>query len=219
MIKLTLYCNLLKSRNMFLLFSHQLIFMDRQFIKALCWSRGIPLVLNYVESPISDWCNLFLSIVVCWLVGSKLWYSYKKRRKHEGKNRGRKGGTGRDGGSEGERESRREGFLRVLQKWLVSINRKSKTKGKTAVHYTHSILGAIVIALKIINHFPKVSCFVYETVSLFCLLGHSRPGEIQDHHHSLLSRGHGLHFNVWHHKWRVLQCSTRLVSYCHYKWW
>lgn len=74
-------------------------------------------------------------------------------------------------------------------------------------------------ALEIIKHFPKLFCLIYDRMSLFCSLGHSRPGKIQDHHHSLLSRGHGLHFNVWHHKWRILQCRTRLVSCCLYKWW
>lgn len=86
------------------------------------------------------------------------------------------------------------------------------------MHYPHTILDDVVTALEIINHFPKLFCLIYDRLSLFCSLGHSRPGKIQDHHHSLLSRGHGLHFNVWHHQWRILQCCTRLVSYCHYKW-
>lgn len=86
------------------------------------------------------------------------------------------------------------------------------------MHYPHTILDDVVTALEIINHFSKLFCLIYDRMSLFCSLGHSRPGKIQDHHHSLLSRGHGLHFNVWHHQWRILQCRTRLVSYCHYKW-
>ena len=46
-----------------------------------------------------------------------------------------------------------------------------------------------------------------------CLrVGHSRPGALQDHHHSLLPRGHGLHPHVRHHQWGVLRRRAGLVS-------
>lgn len=42
--------------------------------------------------------------------------------------------------------------------------------------------------------------------------GHSRPGALQDHHHGVLPRGHGLHPNVRHHQRGVLRRCAGLVS-------
>lgn len=48
--------------------------------------------------------------------------------------------------------------------------------------------------------------------SCYLCVGHSRPGALQDHHHCLLPRGHGLHPNVRHHQRGVLRCCAGLVS-------
>lgn len=66
-------------------------------------------------------------------------------------------------------------------------------------------------ALGIINHFPKdVLPTFKEIITVF--LGHSRPGKVQDHHHGVLPRGHGLHPDVRHHERGVLQRRPGLVS-------
>lgn len=66
-----------------------------------------------------------------------------------------------------------------------------------------------------LNHFPQneLLCSWDYYYYYYYFLGYSRPRKIQDYHHSLLSWGHGLYFNVRHHKWRILQCGPRLVSY------
>lgn len=56
-----------------------------------------------------------------------------------------------------------------------------------------------------------VSVFQFKNAALGVCTGHSWPGALQDNHYSLLQRRHGLHPNVWHHKWGVIQRSPRLV--------
>lgn len=55
-------------------------------------------------------------------------------------------------------------------------------------------------------------CLQYVKSFSITVLGHSRSGEIQNNYHSLLPGCNGLHFNVWHHEWRVFQCCAGLVS-------
>ena len=59
--------------------------------------------------------------------------------------------------------------------------------------------------------FPGENCFPRREESKAANMGHSRPGEVPYHHNGLLPRSHGLHPDVWHHQWGVLQRRTGLV--------
>ena len=70
---------------------------------------------------------------------------------------------------------------------------------------THLVLTIILFMLKN-NSWVKTMVFMCRDC-----VGHCWPRALQDDHHSLLQGSHGLHPNVWHHQWGVLQRRTRLV--------